>query len=91
MRFASLTTMIICAAAMAGVAIASDNLISPLGLLCDKSKHVGCSRSTTLNNGNDFGYTCGESGTIESWTGCSCKDCCRIKANTPFGYSCGPQ
>ncbi|KAG1722360.1 hypothetical protein EDB19DRAFT_1768252 [Suillus lakei] len=92
MRFASLATTIICAAAMAGVAIASDNLVissATLDHMLISTYEVGCAKDTKLNNGNDFGYHCGKSGTIVTWTTCSCKNCCHVKGGT--GYSCGPE
>ncbi|KAG2741401.1 hypothetical protein P692DRAFT_20752535, partial [Suillus brevipes Sb2] len=39
----------------------------------------GCSRDTNgINNGNDFGYTCGSNGFAQSWNPCSCKGCCTV-------------
>ncbi|KAG2337928.1 hypothetical protein BDR05DRAFT_737892 [Suillus weaverae] len=80
MIFTSLTTMIISVAAMAGIAIASDNLvITPIGLPCDPPNTIACSTGIKFwNNDNDFAFLCGPSGTITEYEACSCKNCCVI-------------
>ncbi|KAG1728391.1 uncharacterized protein EDB91DRAFT_1339272 [Suillus paluster] len=66
MKFAWLTTLIVSAALMTGVAIASEDLtLNPQNLPCDNADQVGCSRGIQgYNNGNDFGYFCGSDGKI---------------------------
>ncbi|KAG2054099.1 hypothetical protein BDR06DRAFT_971797 [Suillus hirtellus] len=64
--------MIISVAAMASVAVASDNLIiSPMGLPCGPPNTLGCSTIKGWNNDNDFGYLCGPKGIIEDYQACS--------------------
>ncbi|KAG1895621.1 uncharacterized protein F5891DRAFT_1173560 [Suillus fuscotomentosus] len=71
MIFTSLTTMIISVAAMASVAVASDNLIiSPMGLPCGSPNTVGCSAIKGWNNDNDFGYLCGPNSIIDDYQDC---------------------
>ncbi|KAG2032896.1 hypothetical protein BDR03DRAFT_968945, partial [Suillus americanus] len=86
MIFTSLTTMIISVAAMAGIAIASDNLvITPMGLPCDNTDQVGCSTGIKgWNNDDDFGYFCAPSGKIAYYEACSCKNCCYIDSLGDF-------
>ncbi|KAG2031839.1 hypothetical protein BDR03DRAFT_971553 [Suillus americanus] len=77
MRFTSLraTTVIITAAAMAGVVIASGPDIP-----CVPNKG-GCSAGVKgYNNGNAFGYMCGPDGHVHTWYLCSCNDptCCVV-------------
>ncbi|KAG1757022.1 hypothetical protein EDB19DRAFT_4350 [Suillus lakei] len=92
MKFTSLTAMIISAAAMVGVAIASDSFAiapTPKNLPCDHANQVGCSSGLRgYNNGNDYGYFCGSNRKIISYTPCSCSHCCRV---TPNGndFVCG--
>ncbi|KAG0698988.1 hypothetical protein DFH29DRAFT_938953 [Suillus ampliporus] len=83
MKFVSLTTMILSAAVMAGVAIASENLtINPMNLPCDNPNKVGCSLGIKgFNNGNDFGYECGPTGEILAYASCDCKNCCVVLDN----------
>ncbi|KAG2753840.1 hypothetical protein P692DRAFT_20771496, partial [Suillus brevipes Sb2] len=83
MKFTSLATIIISAAAMAGVAIAAEDLvISPMGLPCGNPDTVNCSTGIKgWNNDNDFGYFCGPRGTIISYTDCSCKNCCVVTSD----------
>ncbi|KAG1810833.1 uncharacterized protein BJ212DRAFT_570285 [Suillus subaureus] len=80
MIFTSLTTMVISFAAMAGVAIASDNLVlTPIGLPCDTPNQVGCSMGIKFfNNDDDFAYLCGPKNTIVDYQACSCKKCCYV-------------
>ncbi|KAG1839712.1 hypothetical protein C8R48DRAFT_741312 [Suillus tomentosus] len=86
MIFTSLTTMIISVAAMASVAVASDNLIiSPMGLPCSPPNTVGCSTIKGWNNDNDFGYLCGPNSIIGDYQDCPCKNCCVI---TDGVFSC---
>ncbi|KAG1844612.1 hypothetical protein DFJ58DRAFT_802157 [Suillus subalutaceus] len=78
MIFTSLTAMIISIAAIAGVAIASDNvIITPMGLPCDNPNQTGCSTGIKgWNNDDDFLYLCGPNGVIVDYDGCSCQNCC---------------
>ncbi|KAG2141896.1 hypothetical protein DEU56DRAFT_795416 [Suillus clintonianus] len=80
MKFTSLTTTIISVAAMAGVAIASDNLvITPKNLPCNGADSAGCSTGIKgFNNGNDFGYYCSPTNKITYYEACSCKHCCKV-------------
>ncbi|KAG2141895.1 hypothetical protein DEU56DRAFT_795409 [Suillus clintonianus] len=79
MKFTSLTTTIISVAAMAGVAIASDNLVlTPMNFPCTKADSVGCSNLKGFNNGNDFGYYCSPTEKIDYYEACSCKHCCKV-------------
>ncbi|KAG1729460.1 hypothetical protein EDB19DRAFT_1743606 [Suillus lakei] len=89
MKFTSLTAMI-SAAAMVGVAVASEDLIiTPKGLPCGKSNAVGCSSGIKgFNGGKDFGYFCGPRHTIISYTACSCSHCCKLTAGGS-DFSCG--
>ncbi|KAG2114294.1 uncharacterized protein F5147DRAFT_650080 [Suillus discolor] len=79
--------MIISVAAMASVAVASDDLIiNPGGLPCDDPNSVGCSTGIKgWNNDNDFGYICGPYGTIDAYEPCSCQNCCVV---TDGVFSC---
>ncbi|KAG1789327.1 hypothetical protein EV424DRAFT_1354863 [Suillus variegatus] len=72
--------MIISVAAMASVAVASDNLvITPMGLPCDNPNSVGCSTGIKVwNNDNDFVYLCGSNGIIVGYEACSCQNCCMV-------------
>ncbi|KAG2090098.1 uncharacterized protein F5147DRAFT_28839 [Suillus discolor] len=90
MKFTSLTTIIISAAAMAGVAIASEDLVlTPKGLPCGSPDTVGCSTGIKgWNNDDDFGFFCGPKGTIISYTACSCKNCCILTADGD-DFQCG--
>ncbi|KAG1880993.1 hypothetical protein F4604DRAFT_1749269 [Suillus subluteus] len=83
MKFTSLATIVISAAAMASVAIASEDLvITPMNLPCSPTDSVGCSTGIKgWNNDDDFGYFCGPHGTIISYTACSCKNCCVVTAD----------
>ncbi|KAG0703416.1 hypothetical protein DFH29DRAFT_917135 [Suillus ampliporus] len=83
MKFVSLTTMILSAAVMAGVAIASENLtINPMYLPCDNPNQVGCATGLKgFNNGDDFGYGCGPTGQIIAYVPCDCKNCCVVEDN----------
>lgn len=77
MKFTSLTTAIITVAAMANAVIASGGEDVP-SISCAPNQ-TGCSRDTNgINNGNDFGYTCGSNGFAQSWNPCSCKGCCTV-------------
>ncbi|KAG2144427.1 uncharacterized protein EDB93DRAFT_540358 [Suillus bovinus] len=78
MKFTSLTTIIISAAAMAGIAIASEDLtIDPIGFPCSPSNSYRCEKAFgTFNNGNDFAYYCGLNGKIAKYVKCDCKNCC---------------
>ncbi|KAG1794584.1 uncharacterized protein HD556DRAFT_1368469 [Suillus plorans] len=80
MIFTSLTTIIISVAAMASVAVASDNLvITPLGLPCGNRNSVECSTGIKFfNDDNDFGYICGPDGVIDAYEACWCKNCCVV-------------
>ncbi|KAG2129607.1 hypothetical protein DEU56DRAFT_816982 [Suillus clintonianus] len=80
MKFTPFTAMIVSATVMAGVAIASDDLvITPQNLPCKTASSVGCATGLKgYNGGNDYGYFCGPKHKIISWTPCSCKKCCRV-------------
>ncbi|KAG1729447.1 hypothetical protein EDB19DRAFT_1832392 [Suillus lakei] len=66
---------------MADIAIASDDLVNPGNLACNKA-NPGCSTGIRgYNNGNDFGYYCGSDGLIWAWKACSCKNCCHLIQN----------
>ncbi|KAG2118381.1 hypothetical protein DEU56DRAFT_838495 [Suillus clintonianus] len=84
MKFTSLNTMVISAAVMAGVAIASDDLVlTPQNMPCYKP--VGCSTGLKgYNNGDDFGYFC-VNGKIATYGPCSCKHCCTYDQ---YNFSC---
>ncbi|KAG1729296.1 hypothetical protein EDD22DRAFT_409388 [Suillus occidentalis] len=88
MIFTSFSTTIISIAAMAGVAIASNNLIiNPMGLPCSPSNSQGCSAGIKgWNNDNDFIYDCGSSGVIDAYEACSCKGCCHVDPD--LGLEC---
>ncbi|KAG1749205.1 hypothetical protein EDB19DRAFT_177827 [Suillus lakei] len=90
MKFTSLITMIISAAWMAGVAIASDNLvITPMGLPCGPPDIVGCATGIKgWNNDDDYGYFCGPQGTIIYYEACSCKNCCVVTSDGD-AFTCG--
>ncbi|KAG2074702.1 hypothetical protein BDR04DRAFT_1092926 [Suillus decipiens] len=77
MTFTSLTTAIISATMMAGVVLSVPKLHCSPGLL-------GCWSGDTYNNGNDFVYTCGPDGIMNSWFPCSCKNCCHYNGSSPF-------
>ncbi|KAG1722592.1 uncharacterized protein EDB91DRAFT_1174455 [Suillus paluster] len=79
MKF-SITTMIMSAALMAGVAIA----YNPIGLSCDTPGGYGCSQDASLNGGNAFIYECGPSDTFVYVAGCRCPTCCQ--ATTTGAY-----
>ncbi|KAG2129606.1 hypothetical protein DEU56DRAFT_816974 [Suillus clintonianus] len=83
MKFASFTTMIVSAAVMASVAIASEDLsITPKNLPCNNPGETGCSTGLKgYNNGNDFGYFCGANRKIISFTACPCKNCCHVTSD----------
>ncbi|KAG1831420.1 hypothetical protein DFJ58DRAFT_249211 [Suillus subalutaceus] len=81
MKFISLTTIVVSAAAMAGIAIASDDLIiTPMGTPCGPANTVLCSVTGLkgYNNGNDYAYTCGPKGSVVSYIPCSCHKCCKV-------------
>ncbi|KAG1727903.1 hypothetical protein EDB19DRAFT_1748783, partial [Suillus lakei] len=71
MKF-SLTTMIVSAAVMAGVANASN----PLGKSCKSPGAVGCGRAANVNGGNAFIYECSSKGKIVLSAACVCQSCC---------------
>lgn len=92
MKFTSFAIVIISAAAMAGVVIASVDPVVPVTpangpspngpnvVPCDKP--VGCSKGVDgYNNGNDFGFTCASDGRTTSWMPCECKNCCHLINN----------
>ncbi|KAG1884173.1 hypothetical protein F4604DRAFT_1677306 [Suillus subluteus] len=99
--------MIISIAAIAGVAIASDNLvITPMGLPCDNPGLIACLRllsadqvgcSTGIkgwNNDNDFVYFCGPKGKITGYDACSCQNCCwttNFEPETNFALTTAPE
>ncbi|KAG1883832.1 hypothetical protein F4604DRAFT_1677541 [Suillus subluteus] len=90
MKFTSLATAFVTAAAMTGVVIASDVPVGPpkqgekatppdATALCDKPDAFGCSRGIEgYNEGYDFGYTCASEGHFKSLVRCTCKDCCYL-------------
>ncbi|KAG1840368.1 hypothetical protein DFJ58DRAFT_810637 [Suillus subalutaceus] len=90
MKFTSLTTAFVTAAAMTGVVIASDVPVGPpkqgekatppdATQLCDKPDAFGCSKGIEgYNEGNDFAYTCASEGQFKSLVRCACKDCCHL-------------
>ncbi|KAG0698975.1 hypothetical protein DFH29DRAFT_938901 [Suillus ampliporus] len=90
MKFVSLTTMILSAAVMASVAIASENLkLDPMNLPCDNLDEVGCGTGLKgYNNGDDFGYGCGPTGKIIEYAPCDCKNCCVVEDDAS-NFSCG--
>ncbi|KAG1842610.1 hypothetical protein F4604DRAFT_1826217, partial [Suillus subluteus] len=74
MKFTLLTTVIITAAAMTGVVVAS--VIHGPKLRCDHGKQ-GCSKGVGgYNKGNDFVFICSNNGYMMDWTPCHCKNCC---------------
>ncbi|KAG1838008.1 hypothetical protein F4604DRAFT_549069 [Suillus subluteus] len=81
MKSTSLTTIIIAAAAMAGVVIASGDDFP--NIQCTAAT-VGCSKGVkNYNNGNPFGYLCGPDGHPETLFPCSCREtddptCCQV-------------
>ncbi|KAG2140734.1 hypothetical protein BD769DRAFT_117526 [Suillus cothurnatus] len=75
MKFISLTTVIITAAAMTGVVIAS--AANGPNLVCTPG-YGGCATVASYNNGLDFAFGCGSNGHMNSWTPCSCKKCCQV-------------
>ncbi|KAG1743918.1 hypothetical protein EDB19DRAFT_547442 [Suillus lakei] len=81
MKFTSLTTMIF-AAAMVGVAVASDNdnlAVTPENLYCSPADRAGCSRGLTgFNNGMDYVYFCGSNNKITQYNACPCTNCCIV-------------
>lgn len=84
MRFTSFTTVIITAAAIAGVVIASDEDMPNISCAANQT---GCAKDVNnYNHGNDFGYTCGSNGIIQSWNPCSCKNCCTVLRVTDGTY-----
>ncbi|KAG2113989.1 hypothetical protein BD769DRAFT_1490022 [Suillus cothurnatus] len=76
MKFTSLTTVIITAAAMTGIVIAS--AADGPEILCTPGKGGCISGYAYYNNGHDFGFTCGKNGQSDSWTPCSCTGCCKV-------------
>ncbi|KAG1756911.1 uncharacterized protein EDB91DRAFT_1076816 [Suillus paluster] len=80
MKFASLTTLIVSVALMAGVTTASEDLlVTPKGLACNNPDRAGCSTGIKgYNNQNDFGYFCGATGKIIGFAPCNCKNCCKV-------------
>ncbi|KAG2144357.1 uncharacterized protein EDB93DRAFT_1152989 [Suillus bovinus] len=80
MKFTSLTTIVISATTMAGVAIESEDMtVTPVGQSCDSKYPVQCSADPKgWNNKNDFGFYCSPTGMILSVTPCDCKDCCTV-------------
>ncbi|KAG1831426.1 hypothetical protein DFJ58DRAFT_249421 [Suillus subalutaceus] len=92
MKFTSLTTIVISATAMAGVAIAQGLLYdtaSPGGLPCNPNDSVQCSTDLQgFNDEKDYGFFCGPDWTILSWTPCSCKNCCMVVADGD-DFQCG--
>ncbi|KAG1753239.1 hypothetical protein EDB19DRAFT_1627271 [Suillus lakei] len=71
MKF-SLTTMIVSAAVMAGVATA----YNPIGQPCDTPGVVWCGKVVGFNGGNAFIYECASTGIIVFSAGCGCPSCC---------------
>ncbi|KAG1899081.1 uncharacterized protein F5891DRAFT_1041376 [Suillus fuscotomentosus] len=90
MRFTSLTTIAISAAAMVGTVIASDSEISPVGRKCTPSNSMQCSRKGLkgYNNGNDYGFFCGPKKKIMQATPCACSGCCTLDASKE-DFQCG--
>ncbi|KAG2139247.1 hypothetical protein DEU56DRAFT_800385 [Suillus clintonianus] len=85
MKFPSLTTTIISAAVMAGVAIASEDLnITPLGLPCRGT--VGCSTLNGFNHGNGFGFYCSNH-RIWKYTPCQIGQRCHVTSPTTVACS----
>ncbi|KAG2158635.1 uncharacterized protein EDB93DRAFT_557473 [Suillus bovinus] len=80
MKFTSLTTIVISAAAMAGIAIASNSdTVTPLGRDCSEADGAITCASGPLkgyNNGNDYGFECA-AGKIVITYPCSCVGCCK--------------
>ncbi|KAG1818188.1 uncharacterized protein BJ212DRAFT_129609 [Suillus subaureus] len=94
MKFASLTTTVISAAAMAGIARApalarspptiadSDDTTSPINRPCTRNNLVQCSTGMQgYNDGNDYRFFCGSDWRIIPYTSCSCKNCCKVIAD----------
>ncbi|KAG2158578.1 uncharacterized protein EDB93DRAFT_1118992 [Suillus bovinus] len=79
MKFTSLTTIVISAAAMAGIAIASNSDTTPMNLPCNLINSIQCGTGLKgFNNGLDYGFVCGPQGTIISYAACPCIGCCEI-------------
>ncbi|KAG2130407.1 uncharacterized protein EDB93DRAFT_1180146 [Suillus bovinus] len=82
MKFTSLTTIIISAAAMAGIAIASqEDNNTPMGSECpnsDTRDAQHCGPLNGFNKGKDIIYYCGYDGIIETYIPCTCENCCRF-------------
>ncbi|KAG2140709.1 hypothetical protein BD769DRAFT_116298 [Suillus cothurnatus] len=76
MKFISLTTVIITAAAMTGAVIAS--AAGGPDIACTPGNGGCASGYASYNNGNDFAYGCGSNGHSNSWTPCSCQGCCKV-------------
>ncbi|KAG2158688.1 uncharacterized protein EDB93DRAFT_561739 [Suillus bovinus] len=82
MKFTSLTTIVISAAAMAGIAIASDSNTTPHGKPCKPNNTYQCGSGLNgFNNGRDYAFVCGQVGKIIAYTQCPCVDCCKATAN----------
>ncbi|KAG2085149.1 hypothetical protein BD769DRAFT_1646124 [Suillus cothurnatus] len=74
MKFISLTTVIITAAAMTDMASAAGGP----DITCTPGYGWCALDYASYNNGNDFAFGCGSNGHSDSWTPCSCKGCCKV-------------
>ncbi|KAG2159243.1 uncharacterized protein EDB93DRAFT_1114581 [Suillus bovinus] len=76
-----LNNIVVSAAAMAGVAIASNSDTTPNGLLCSPKGTYQCgSNLKGFNKGADYGFWCSPLGYIDGYTPCDCLGCCVVKS-----------
>ncbi|KAG1724578.1 uncharacterized protein EDB91DRAFT_1170648, partial [Suillus paluster] len=82
MKFISLNTMIISAAAIAVTATA----LQIFGFHCKDPNSVECGCAPDFNNGYPIYAYCGPDGTVTSYINCTCSLCCRL--HDPY-VTCG--
>ncbi|OAX35794.1 hypothetical protein K503DRAFT_344656 [Rhizopogon vinicolor AM-OR11-026] len=82
--FISLTSMIMSAVVMAGIATAHD----PNGEPCAHRKNFECGTREGYNRGNSFVFYCNADSQVDVLELCSCVGCCYAGGSTSATYAC---
>ncbi|KAG2033190.1 hypothetical protein BDR03DRAFT_872523 [Suillus americanus] len=88
MKFIPLTTMIMSAAVLAGIATAKRSH-TPDGGPCTHPGQYECGSITDYNGGNAFLFQCSKFGIISDIQNCNCPVCCSVYKGgvAPDGYT----
>ncbi|KAJ8592270.1 hypothetical protein M405DRAFT_812962 [Rhizopogon salebrosus TDB-379] len=81
MKFISLTTMIMSALAMAGIATARTTPANPNGSQCGHPEQYECGTLANYNNDNPFLFFCSPESKVDVVQNCDCAGCCAIDSD----------